>query len=241
MVNVGDFLFATSDSIVRIYERKAFPDFVSSLVDNRLFEQVKRMIDTVGEEFTFLLLEGKEFLERDDIRGMSRSAIDGAISFCDSVGIHLLYSRDREDSARIIQSAFDHIVSGKTKLKGISSRKIADKGGRLFIEVQKDLLTALPSIGDDRAFAILKEYGTVKSFFDSMDDEEDFCARLGEVRGISAKAARLIFKIVHGIDDGTKIDGGMKAEIQKICALVAKSCRAAAQDDGADEDEESKD
>ena len=82
-------------------ERKEGFDFVSSIMDNRLFEQLLRLKDTY--EYPILILEGlnNEVFENT---GMNISSIYGALSFISyKLGISVIPTRNLEDTAIVIE------------------------------------------------------------------------------------------------------------------------------------------
>lgn len=217
----GDFMLVTPECIVRCYERKAFKDFVASIIDKRVFDQLKSMLAANDPSNVFVILEGPEFLYKDDIGKMTRASIDGAINFMDALGVHLLYTRGREHTASCIVSAFNRLRNGEVKLKKITPRHI-DKDDSLFIETQCNVLTAFPGIGQDRAFAILKRFGSLHAFF-SLTDEDLFIQEITSIRGISKKIASTIFRIIHNIDDDSMVDDSVPREVKRVCLIVKKA------------------
>ncbi|MFX1601544.1 MAG: ERCC4 domain-containing protein [Promethearchaeota archaeon] len=96
-LDIADIIISSEVAI----ERKEGFDFVSSIMDNRLFEQLLRLKDTY--ENPILILEGlnNEVFENT---GMKISSIYGAISFISyKLGISVIPTRNIEDTVIVIE------------------------------------------------------------------------------------------------------------------------------------------
>ena len=97
-------------------ERKEGADYVASIMDNRLFEQIVRLKDTYP--YPILVLEGlnDHVFERT---GMRISSIYGALSVVSyKLGISVIPTRNIEDTAGVIESiASRERIGSKDKCK----------------------------------------------------------------------------------------------------------------------------
>lgn len=152
-LHVGDFI--VSDRVC--IERKTVPDFESSVINGRLFEQVKRMKEHY--DFPILIIEG----DADDFR-MKSSVINGTIaSLYIDYGIVAMASRDAESTAELIASIAKHEQDGE-------SREPSLKGGaRAYSheQFQEYVIGNLPGVGAKLARALLKRFGNIKGIADA--------------------------------------------------------------------------
>jgi len=82
-------------------ERKEGTDFIASIMDNRLFEQVLRLKDTYADPI--LILEGLNDKVFENT-GMNIKSIYGALSFISyKLGISVIPTRNIEDTAIVIE------------------------------------------------------------------------------------------------------------------------------------------
>ena len=177
MLPVGD--YAVSDRVC--IERKAVPDFESSLISGRLFEQIGRLKEAY--EFPVLLVEG----DIDSFR-MSRAAIDGAIaSIYIKHGMLVLLSRNAIESAQIIkaiasqeQYADERLPSPKGGLRAYTDRQF-----------QEYVIGNLPGVGPKLAHALLEHFGSVREVANAAPEQ------LARVDKIGKKKAARIYSIFN--------------------------------------------
>ncbi|MDX1799225.1 MAG: ERCC4 domain-containing protein, partial [Candidatus Lokiarchaeia archaeon] len=96
-LDIADIVISSEVAI----ERKEGSDFVSSIMDNRLFEQLLRLKDTY--EYPILIIEALN----DNVfenTGMQISSIYGALAFISyKLGISVIPTRNLEDTAIVIE------------------------------------------------------------------------------------------------------------------------------------------
>ncbi len=174
---VGD--YQVSDEVV--IERKTAQDFVSSIIDKRLFRQAREL----AEEFKKPLI----ILEGDDLyNGMiNPNAIRGTIaSLALDFGISLIPTRNSQDTAAMIKRIAIREQNGE-KIP-ISIR--TDKKPVTMMEQQIFIVESLPNIGPVNAKALLEHFGSVSNVFNASEDD------LQEVEGIGAKTAKSIREVI---------------------------------------------
>ncbi len=159
-------------------ERKEGFDFVTSIMDNRLFEQLLRLKDTY--KYPILILEGlnNEVFENT---GMKISSIYGALSFISyKLGISVIPTRNLEDTAIVIER-----IAHREQVKDsalIFSRKapkaMSKKDRRTFI------IEGLVDIGPKKARTLIEKYKTPHQVFKAIKHTEILYTKTGNPKGI---------------------------------------------------------
>ena len=174
---VGD--YQVSDEVA--IERKTAKDFVSSMIDKRLFKQAREL----SEEFKRPLM----ILEGDDLySGMvNPNAIRGTIaSIALDFGISIIPTRDAQDTAAMIKRIAIREQSGeKTNIQIRTDKKPVS-----LWEQQLFIVESLPSIGPVNAKNLLEHFGSVSRVFNASESE------LMEVEGIGKITAQSIRKVI---------------------------------------------
>ena len=176
MLERGDYIL--SDRVV--VERKTRGDFVKSIMDQRIFKQIKDMKDAF--EKPILLIEGTnvfESLKPNVIRGvLSSIAIEWSVP--------ILWTRDLSDSAGLL-----YWIARKEQLKEKRNIAIRSKKKTKNLSSQQEFLVAgLPGINNVRARDMLVHFGTPERIFTAREKE------LMEIPGIGKKIAEVIRKIL---------------------------------------------
>ncbi|MGC8647425.1 MAG: ERCC4 domain-containing protein [Candidatus Micrarchaeia archaeon] len=173
---VGDYIISDRVCI----ERKTINDFENSLMNGRLFDQIKRLKDHYT--FPILLIEGdEEFMLR-------RNVINGAIAaiYID-YGIVSISSRNAHESADIIESLARHEQKDE-------HREPSPKGGaRAYTEqqFQEFVVGNLPGVGLKLSRALLAHFGSIKNIANASVEQ------LMEVPKIGKKKAERIHDILN--------------------------------------------
>lgn len=177
-LEVGDFVL--SDRVV--VERKSTADFVDSLVDGRLFTQL-RELRTYPRPF--VVLEGDSLLGH---RNVSPEAILGAVAaVAVDYGIPLLQTKDALETARFL-----HAVAKREQ--GRENRKMAVRPAKPAMddaEHQAFLVCGLPGISDTLAGRLLQHFGSVQAVFTASASD------LAVVEGVGPQRASEIRRILE--------------------------------------------
>ncbi len=159
-------------------ERKEGFDFVSSIMDNRLFEQLLRLKETY--EYPILILEGLN----DNIfenTGMKISSIYGALSFISyKLGISVIPTRNLEDTAIVIER-----IAHREQIKDsmpIFSRKAPKEMSKN--ERRSFIIEGLVDIGPKKARALIEKFKTPYQVFKAIKRTEITYTRTGRIKGI---------------------------------------------------------
>ena len=173
-LDVADIVVSESVAI----ERKEGFDFVSSIMDNRLFEQLLRLKETYS--CPILILEGLN----DDVfenTGMRKNSILGALSFISyKMGISVIPTRNLEDTAIVIERiAYREQVKDDSPLL---SRK-APKG--MSIEERRVfIIEGLVDIGRKKAKALIERFKTPNNVFQAIKETKILYTRTNNPKDI---------------------------------------------------------
>jgi len=175
---LGDFVL--SDRVV--VERKTASDFLSSIIDQRLFKQLNELKQNF--EKPILLIEGNDINREDRV---NQNVIRGALaSIALDYSIPILWTQNINETAGLI-----YWIARREQLD--EKRTVAVRGkkkARSLKESQEFLVAGLPGISTIRAKEILKYFGSPIKFFSA--DEKD----LVQVKKLGPKTAKNIKKIL---------------------------------------------
>lgn len=188
-LEIGDYLCAEHVVI----ERKSAADFVASILDKRLFEQVTQM--TMHYQTAILVLEGDAYDTRSAIKP---EALDGALSYLVTLaGISLVPTSSAQHTARVIATIARHAQHGLgyeiplryNKPKQVHHHEKDGLKNRVYRQ-QQFLVEGLPGVGPERARTLLKRFGSPQSIFQASPED------MQSVKGIGEKAMNEISKVM---------------------------------------------
>ncbi len=176
-LDVGDFLVSEETAV----ERKADSDFVDSLVDQRLFEQIQEL----GQfENPLLIIEGEDLYSH---RKIHPNAIRGALaSVTVDYGIPIIWTDNEDGTADMLKTLAKREQEEKDKevaIRGKTSPKSSE-------ELQKFVVAGLPSINTKLAERLLEKFGSIEEVFTASE------SKLKQVEGIGEKKAGKIRDLV---------------------------------------------
>lgn len=180
-LKVGDYLLP-GDCCV---ERKTVKDFLHSLYDGRLFDQVSRVREVY--DVPLLIVEGDFWSVWS--RFSNKNALIGALaSLALEFNVKLFYTYDREETARLLAS-----LTRKCSSIGQASRFILHKKPPLekIEEWQVYLVQSLPNVGPKLAYRLLEKFGSPINVFNAS------IADLSRVEGLGVKRAEQIFELLR--------------------------------------------
>lgn len=174
-LEVADYLL--SDRVA--CERKTDKDFIMSIIDRRLFQQLTNMKQCF--ESSFLLLEGERLFESGI--NIHPNAIRGALaSIITDYSIPIIFTKNSLESAQML-----YAVAKREQLQ--EKRSIAIRGKRQaksMNQQQEFLVCGLPGISTAKAKNLLKHFGTPEKIFSAREEE------LQKVEGIGKGMAKKI-------------------------------------------------
>jgi len=178
MLLYGDFL--VSDRVC--IEKKTVNDFIQSITDKRLFQQLKLLKENF--EKPILIIEGESSLYGT----LQPNIIRGALSSITvDLGIPILWTRDIADTAGII-----YWIARREQL--LEKREVVLRNKKVpetTEEKQEYLISSLPDVSNVRAKALLEYFKTPQAIFNASEEE------LQRVKGIGKKIAKNIRKVLE--------------------------------------------
>lgn len=179
-LEVGDYVVSDRLAI----ERKETGDFLSSLIEGKLFEQISNLANAY--EKGILILEGEGLFTG---RRISPNSIHGTLlSINLDFGINVIYSRDAEDTASLIYQISKREQVDEKRVVNAHGKKTA----RLLSEQQEYIVSAINEIGPVAARNLLVHFKTVEKVMSATEEE------LQKVKLIGPKTAAKIKEIVAG-------------------------------------------
>jgi len=175
----GDYLL--SEEVV--VERKSAADFVSSLLDGRLFTQLKELRRSYPKPI--LVVEGDLEVA---MRGVKDEALWGALSsIVVDLGVAVVRTLSPRETALFLAATLKRM----SKKKGGPPPLRRKRGGMTVEEQKRFVLEGLPHISSSTAQRLLDEFGTLKGVFSaSLED-------LKRVKGIGDKKARDLYRLMN--------------------------------------------
>jgi len=176
-LKVGDFICSERVCV----ERKTGDDFISSIVDGRLFRQAEELKDNFAKPI--ILIEGDYYKG-----GMNENAIKSALaSLILNYEIPVIMTKDEEETARTIfwLAKREQIMSNVEV--GIKGKK---KPKRLK-DLQEHVISGLPGVSVVLSKRILRKFKTIKDFANAKEKE------LIEVDGVGKVLAKRLHELLN--------------------------------------------
>lgn len=173
---VGDYLIGEDVCV----ERKSVKDFVDSLIDKRLFEQLKRMKEEYRKPI--LIVEGVESVY--SARKVHPNAIRGLLAtILLEFNVPIFFSNNEEDTAGFLITLMNRMdKEPKPVIK--TSKGVTNK------EVQENIVQSLPGVGVKAGKNLLKSFKKLNSLFNAGVEE------LLKVEGVGEKTAEKIVEVI---------------------------------------------
>jgi Fanconi anemia group M protein len=162
-------------------ERKIVTDFLQSLIDGRLLDQIIELKKKYQKPL--LLIEGEDLYGR---RALHPEAIRGVLmAISITLGVPIQWTKNEEETAQLLS-----MISKEEKKKGINEIKAyTERETPKLAPSQENVIAGIPGIDTVLAKRLLQELGTIKRIFTI--DETD----LKEIKGIGPKLAEKIREI----------------------------------------------
>lgn len=174
-LEIGDFIVSDNVAI----EKKTHSDFISSIIDGRLFEQARLLKENFNKPI--IIVEGYSD------RQINENALKAAIaSLLIDFNVSLLNTKNPSDTAKTI-----YWIAKKEQQE--NKRGISFKVGKKpkeIKELQEKIVSSLPGISTIISKRLLEHFGTIENIF--LSDE----MKLQKVKGIGKKLAKKIRKIL---------------------------------------------
>jgi len=161
-------------------ELKKVPDFVASIIDGRILEQVRDLKSSFPK--AILIIEGEEDIY--SVRNVHANAIRGMLaSIVLDFNVPVLYTRNPQDTAALLA-----VMAKREQGKEIdfSLHSLKPKSVR---EQQEFIVSAFPNIGVQTAKTLLEHFGSIKNLVNASETQ------LTELKGIGEKTAQQLVKM----------------------------------------------
>lgn len=179
MLDSADYVLSSRVGV----ELKLVDDFVASIIDGRLLDQLKGLRRNF--ERPLLMIQGSQDIY--SVRNVHPNSIRGMLgTIAVSYGIPIIYTKDEKDTAALLLSIAKR-EQDETKKEFAPH---ADRKPMTLKEQQEYLVSCLPSVGPSLARELLKSFGSVAGVFAASEDE------LQKVQGVGPKIARGIRELV---------------------------------------------
>ncbi|MBW3003065.1 DEAD/DEAH box helicase [Candidatus Woesearchaeota archaeon] len=178
-LDIGDYLCSSRVAV----EFKTVPDFVDSIIDGRLLEQLKELRKNF--ERPVLIIEGEEDIF--SARNIHPNAIRGMIATITiSYGIPLIRTKNFRETAALLAVICKREQSDEQK----DFHMHAQKSIYSLKNMQEYVVSALPNIGPALAKPLLKHFKSVKNIVNASEEE------LKQVELIGDKKAKKIREVI---------------------------------------------
>ncbi len=163
-------------------EKKGIYDFVSSIVDGRLLEQVKYLKQNF--EKCLVVVEGEEDIY--SVRKVHANAIRGMLAAITiGYGVPVLYTKNAKDTAGLLS-----VIAKREQDKG-RDYSLHERKPISLKEQQEFIVSAFPGIGLNTAKILLEHFGSVEKLVGSS------LAELREIEGIGEKISCKIKEVLE--------------------------------------------
>jgi ERCC4-type nuclease len=154
LLECGDVQIACDDGAIVIVERKTPDDFLNSIADGRIFNQVRGMLKV--SQWSYVVICGQFRYDKDgavitDARqtGWNYASVMGAALSIQEVGAFVTFCRDDAD----FEKEITRLATRSRDTLHVAPRKIEELG------FTNQLLCTLPGIGTERASKLLEWCG----------------------------------------------------------------------------------
>lgn len=168
-------------------EFKTVPDFVDSIIDGRLLDQMK----SLKEYFQRPLIVVQGIEDIYSIRNMHVNAINGMLATITiSYGIPILYTRNSRETALLLSI----IASREQEEIGKDFNPHKEKKATTLKEQQEYIVSSFPGIGGTLSKPLLEKFGSIKKIINSSVDEIKEIEQIGKIK---AEKLRKVFDVEY--------------------------------------------
>jgi len=172
---VGDYLLSKKVCV----ERKTSNDFISSIIDGRLFRQLEELKNNFHSPL--LILEGNGLFNGE--RKIHPNAIRGALASVSlDYGVPIIKTENNLETAEMLLAIAKREQLDRRKSISVRGKKKA----RSMNQRQEILIAGLPQINAQTARKLLKHFGSPQNVFTATIDE------LQKLEGVGPKTAKRI-------------------------------------------------
>jgi ERCC4-related helicase len=159
-LEVADFILSSAVGV----ERKEVKDFVDSILDKRILQQVEALKKTF--EKPLIIIEGEEDIF--SVRNVHPNAIRGMLSWIAiDMKVPILHTKNFRETTELLLTIARREQEDRDKVFGVRGEKKPLSNS----ELQEFIVSGLPGVGQSLAVALLEEFKTVRKIF-SLSDKE---------------------------------------------------------------------
>ncbi len=161
-------------------ELKKVPDFVASIIDGRILDQMRDLKNSFQK--AVLIIEGEEDIY--SVRNVHPNAIRGMLaSVVLDFHVPVLYTKNPQDTAALLA-----VMAKREQGKEIDFTLHPLKP-KSICEQQEFIVSAFPNIGVQTARVLLEHFGSIKNLVNAPEEQ------LTELKGIGDKTAKQLIKM----------------------------------------------
>lgn len=161
-------------------ELKTVEDFVNSIIDGRLLDQIKNLANNFRRPL--VIVEGSDDLF--SVRNIHENAIRGMIATITvSYGIPIIFSRSPVETAEYINviACREQDLNGKDFSMHANRKPMTEK------EQQEYIISSFPNIGLSTARDLLKKFGSIKKIINAKESSLQKVPKVGKKRAEGMK------------------------------------------------------
>ena len=156
-------------------ELKAIPDFVNSIIDGRLLEQLKQLKENF--DIPIIILQGGEDIY--SVRKVHPAAIQGMLAtIAVSYNIPILQTKDDKETASLLYT----IARREQETNKDAFTPHSNKKALSLKEQQEYIVSSLPDIGMTLAKPLLKKFKTIKNIVNAKVSKLTEVEKIGKIK-----------------------------------------------------------
>ena len=177
-LKIGDYI--AGDVII---ERKTISDFISSMLNKRIFSQIEDLKQFENKLMVIEGIEEKELYNDNNEAGVNANAIRGLLlSITLKHKIPIIFTKNSEDTAKYL---FILLNKKENEMSLNAKKKARNKKEQL-----QFILEGFPGIGPKTAKKLLKEFKSIKNITNASEEE---------LRNILGKKAEIFFELIKRV------------------------------------------
>lgn len=157
-IKIGDYLIGAT-----IIERKTTSDFIGSMINKRLTEQLRQMS---SYKKRLLIIEGKtkELFKNDT--NMNPNAVRGFIlSIISNYETPIIFTKNHKETSKYL------VLIAKQQLKPKTEMSLHSRIPKTIKEQKQYILEAFPNIGPKKAKKLLEKFKNLEKTFNASEEE----------------------------------------------------------------------
>lgn len=172
----ADYLCSSQTGI----EYKKIPDFINSIIDGRLLEQIKNLKQNY--KTPLIILEGEQDIY--SIRKIHKNAINGMLATITiNYQIPILQTKNKDETADLLYI----IAKREQESNNAPFSPHFEKQNQTLEQQQEYIVSSLPGIGPSLAKPLLKEFKTIKNIINATKTELIKVNKLGKIKANKIK------------------------------------------------------